>query len=430
MALPFAFGWWRVRRPEAHQTRNGAAPWCAIGGTVPVSPFTLQGALFADGLPKSFAAIKMHGWPSAVPAAKPTPLWGLQAAGRMWYTIDETACLFCGPACMAARPLHVAQQKAPVAPWAHALCCAAPATGQSPISGAGCCPPGRCGTVRRAQNLLKNKYKHNRGAHTNARGWFVRHRTRLAESGPAPSSATRPNTNRGGVNHHTMATEVFNQFYEGYDDWYTTPMGAFVDEVETAAAFRLLAPHRGMQVLDVGCGTGNFTFKLARMGCAVTGVDVSERMLETATRKARQGGLALPLYRADAAHMPFASGSFDAVLSMAAFEFIENPQAVYSQMKRVVKPGGVVVIGTIQKGGAWARFYEGSAFAGTAYESAAFKGKQQLIALDPGAVTGTSECLYLPPTLEEAQYTAGAEAAAEAAGKTGGFVCVRFQKNL
>ncbi|MBA1393781.1 ubiquinone biosynthesis protein UbiE, partial [Lactobacillus sp. XV13L] len=54
---------------------------------------------------------------------------------------------------------------------------------------------------------------------------------------------------------------VFNHFFNDYDDWYDTPMGKFVDQVETDALFKLLQPYPNESILEVGCGTGNFVLK-------------------------------------------------------------------------------------------------------------------------------------------------------------------------
>jgi len=82
--------------------------------------------------------------------------------------------------------------------------------------------------------------------------------------------------------------EIFDGIAKNYDGWYTTKMGNFVDEIETKLALNMFSPRRGMKVLDVGCGTGNFSTKLARFGCRVTGIDVSENMLKIARHKAKE----------------------------------------------------------------------------------------------------------------------------------------------
>jgi ubiquinone/menaquinone biosynthesis C-methylase UbiE len=224
-----------------------------------------------------------------------------------------------------------------------------------------------------------------------------------------------------------MSDIVFDEHVNGYDAWYQTRTGAFVDKVETAAAFRLLAPKDGLFVLDAGCGTGNYSLKLARMGCNVTGIDISENMLASAAQKAT-GENRVRFIKMDAAHTDFDDNSFDAVLSMAAFEFMPHPIKVYRELKRVVKPGGFIVIGTIQKGGAWEKLYSSPACAGTAYASASFKTGDDIVDLDRDAFTDEVECLFVPPGLDEEVYTDKAEAAGKAQGLTGGFICVKFVK--
>lgn len=218
---------------------------------------------------------------------------------------------------------------------------------------------------------------------------------------------------------------VFDKFYSGYDDWYETSMGAFVDRVETKAAFSLLDPKAKMKILDAGCGTGNFSIKLVKAGCYVTGVDLSLKMLEQAEQKFPDD--AVKLHKGDICGMGFKDNTFDAVISMAAFEFINNPAVAYRELKRVVKPGGRIVIGTIQNGGSWAEYYERNSN-GSAYGEATFKSKDDLISLDPKGVTGIKECLFVPPGLAENNYNLDNEIIYSGKINIGGFVCVRFQK--
>src|SRR5690554_353842 len=112
---------------------------------------------------------------------------------------------------------------------------------------------------------------------------------------------------------------VFDKEAEDYDQWYNSKLGSFVDRVETELAFKLFKPHKEMKILDVGCGTGNFSVKLAEMGCKVVGIDLSEKMLNIARAKIKED-LDLEFHKMDACKLEFSDEEFDGVISMAAFE--------------------------------------------------------------------------------------------------------------
>lgn len=147
---------------------------------------------------------------------------------------------------------------------------------------------------------------------------------------------------------------VFDREASSYDDWYKTTLGKHVDEVETRCALNLLQPQNGLKILDVGCGTGNFSIKLARMGCIVTGVDISDRMLQIARNKASAENLTAKFLTMDICSLEIEDGSFDAVISMAALEFIEKPLKAIDEMFRVLKHGGHLLAGTINRDSSWA----------------------------------------------------------------------------
>lgn len=94
------------------------------------------------------------------------------------------------------------------------------------------------------------------------------------------------------------------------------------------------------QVLDVACGTGDMVLELTRLGCDVTGVDISEGMLEIARQKTASANFQL----GDAEALPFADGEFDAVTcAFGVRNFVHLEQGL-SEMLRVLKPGGRMVI--------------------------------------------------------------------------------------
>jgi SAM-dependent methyltransferase len=99
--------------------------------------------------------------------------------------------------------------------------------------------------------------------------------------------------------------------------------------------------------LDLSCGPGNFTRAMASSspGAWVVGLDISRAMLEVAAKRSR-GYSAVALVRADAHDLPFRSGSFVGVNNSGALHVYDDPEAVFNEVMRVIKPGGVFVGGT------------------------------------------------------------------------------------
>ena len=168
------------------------------------------------------------------------------------------------------------------------------------------------------------------------------------------------------------------------------------------AIFSLFQPKPGMHVLDAGCGTGNFSIKLAQAGCRVTGIDISEEMLKIAKQKAQKMNLDIDFRVMDIYHLQFEDETFDAVFSMAAFEFIEKPQEAYQEMYRVLKRNGQLLIGTIHKESHWGRLYLSEAFQKeSVFRHARFKTLEELKNLDLEHLVGSGECLFLPTDIPE-----------------------------
>jgi len=99
----------------------------------------------------------------------------------------------------------------------------------------------------------------------------------------------------------------------------------------------------GDRVLDVGCGTGVLARAAADRVAAerqVTGLDLNEGMLAVARRLQP----AITWRQGDATHLPFADASFDVVLSQFALMFFPDRTAALTEMVRVLKPGGRLVV--------------------------------------------------------------------------------------
>lgn len=95
-----------------------------------------------------------------------------------------------------------------------------------------------------------------------------------------------------------------------------------------------LSPRAGERILDVGCGDGQLSQRLAASGAEITGVDASEAMAEAA----RARGIAA--VHASAEALPFPDAAFDAVFSNAALHWVRDHDALLAGVFRVLRPGG------------------------------------------------------------------------------------------
>lgn len=136
---------------------------------------------------------------------------------------------------------------------------------------------------------------------------------------------------------------------------YSELMDAMLDETKRRQkAAKLLAVLRhalgrtqeqgltGLVAVDVGCSAGFIADELAAAGATTHGVDIDEPGLARARR--RFGGR-VTFHRAPGSAMPFADGSVDVVVLNHIYEHVADPEAVAAEIRRVLRPGGVVYLG-------------------------------------------------------------------------------------
>jgi SAM-dependent methyltransferase len=119
-----------------------------------------------------------------------------------------------------------------------------------------------------------------------------------------------------------------------------------------------LGPRPGERWLDVGTGTGELALRAARGGADVTGVDISEPLLEQARAKAEREGLAVAFELGDAQRLPYDDATFDVVASSFAVIFPPDATAVARELARVTRRGGRLGLTTWCPNEAMARIYE------------------------------------------------------------------------
>ena len=101
------------------------------------------------------------------------------------------------------------------------------------------------------------------------------------------------------------------------------------------------------RVLDDGCGGGGMTVSFAEESDSVVGIDLSDRFAAAGTVLAREKGVAnICFARTDGQALPFRGDAFDTVFSHAVIEHVADPLAYLREIRRVLKPGGLVFLQT------------------------------------------------------------------------------------
>ncbi|WP_447976647.1 class I SAM-dependent methyltransferase [Candidatus Nitrospira bockiana] len=151
---------------------------------------------------------------------------------------------------------------------------------------------------------------------------------------------------------------VFEQHASEYDAWFDAH--AFVYQAEVAA-LRKLTPGGGLS-LEVGIGTGRFAVPLG----ILCGIDPSRRMLAIARQRS------LRVCQAVGEQLPFREGLFDVVLLVTVICFVDDVPILLRELRRVLKSGGHLIIGFINRNSELGRLYESRKETGSFYRDARF----------------------------------------------------------
>ena len=145
---------------------------------------------------------------------------------------------------------------------------------------------------------------------------------------------------------------IFDDWPDRYDQWFQTPMGQLIKKHETALILEMLEPGQGEIILDAGCGTGVFTGDMIAAGADIVGLELSFPMLVRAAKKLASASFIS--VRGDMQNLPFSDNAFDKAVSVTAIEFMEDAGVAVNELFRVTKPGGTIVVGTLNRLSPWA----------------------------------------------------------------------------
>lgn len=221
-------------------------------------------------------------------------------------------------------------------------------------------------------------------------------------------------------------TEIFDSWPDRYDQWFETPLGRLIKGYESDLVMGMLKPAQGEVILDAGCGTGIFTADILETGARVVGFELSKTMLKRALTKC--GRLTFQPALGDMRRLPFADASFTKAVSITAIEFIQDAGIAVAELFRVTKPGGLIVVASLNRLSPWAQRRKDSGRKGhSLFRHAVFRTPEEMKGLAPEESTvqtaihfKKNEDPYIAPKIEKAGMERGLN--------TGAFLAVCWKK--
>lgn len=138
------------------------------------------------------------------------------------------------------------------------------------------------------------------------------------------------------------ARKDWNQLAENYQAFRQKELGNYNEIVEIPAMLSLIGDVEGKKVLDAGCGYGHYSLLLAKRGATVTGIDLSEKMVEFAKNNAAKASAQCQFFICDIQDLSmFNSDNFDIVTSSIVVGYLDNIRKAFSEVFRVLKPKGI-----------------------------------------------------------------------------------------
>ncbi|MGF9660192.1 class I SAM-dependent methyltransferase, partial [Pantoea agglomerans] len=143
----------------------------------------------------------------------------------------------------------------------------------------------------------------------------------------------------------------YDAFAEAFDAHAAT--SAYNAHYDRPATLSMLGDVRGMTVLDAGCGPGHYAERLVERGADVVGIDASEKLIRLAQERVEQAD-----FRVHDLESPLSwidDDTFDRIVMALVLHHLHDPRATLSELRRVLRPNGRLVISTVHPVADWLR---------------------------------------------------------------------------
>ncbi|WP_201353167.1 class I SAM-dependent methyltransferase [Hydrogenimonas urashimensis] len=169
---------------------------------------------------------------------------------------------------------------------------------------------------------------------------------------------------------------IFEKYAEDYEKWFERHGRLYRAELEAVRS--LMPPFQ--KGVEIGVGSGRFAAPLGIQ----TGVEPSSRMAEIARRRG------VDVIVGVAEKLPFDDGSFDMALMVTTICFVDDPPKSLREIWRILKPGGYIVVGFVDRKSELGKFYERNREKSRFYKEATFFSAEEVLVLLREA--GFSDC--------------------------------------
>lgn len=147
-------------------------------------------------------------------------------------------------------------------------------------------------------------------------------------------------------NKNSAGVENKNTSWGNVSSWYDETVensDSYQQKVILPNLLRIVAPQKGVKILDVGCGTGVFSRAFAEKGAEVVGVDIGLELIDIAEKKS--GDLKIKYVLASADNLSkIKDGEFDVATIVLAIQNMKNLDAVIGEVSKKLKQGGILAI--------------------------------------------------------------------------------------
>ena len=133
------------------------------------------------------------------------------------------------------------------------------------------------------------------------------------------------------------------------DYWNRPDHQPIVTHEELLSNLLMTTSVKGKKILEVGAGMGGDSIYLAKKGASVTVLDFTKKALQLIRKNATREKVNIGTIQADARRMPFKDNMFDIIFHQGLLEHFKNPKELLEEQKRVLKPGGHLLVDVPQR---------------------------------------------------------------------------------